>query len=103
MSNIDELLAEEGAAAEAHEVPEDLPEHVKRDRPDLGRPTVVSVRLSAGEHGRLQRAADEAHLPISTVIRIWALDRLSAEERGDGGSVDDRLARLEKAVFQRPA
>ncbi|MHB2024666.1 MAG: hypothetical protein ACYCO3_15300 [Mycobacteriales bacterium] len=103
MSNIDDLLAEDGAAAEAREVPNELPEHVKLDRPNLGRPTVVSVRLSAGEHGRLQRAADEAHLPISTVIRIWALDRLSAEERGQGGSVDDRLARLEQAVFQRSA
>ncbi|MDA8393593.1 MAG: CopG family transcriptional regulator [Actinomycetota bacterium] len=103
MSNIDDLLAEEGAAAETHEVADELPEHVTLDRPNLGRPTVVSVRLSAEEHRRLQGAAAEAHLPISTVIRIWALDRLSAEERGGGGSVDDRLARLEQAVFQRSA
>lgn len=48
MSNIDDLLAEEGAAAQAHEVPKELPEHVKLDRPDLGRPTVVSLRLEAG-------------------------------------------------------
>lgn len=103
MTKINDLLNEEGAAAERLELPEVLPEHIKVDRPNLGRPTVVSVRLSATEHSRLQHAADELHLPISTVIRIWALDRLRTEEQGDGGSVADRLARLEKAVFQRPA
>jgi hypothetical protein len=63
----------------------------------------VSVRLSAEEHGRPQHAAEEAHLPISTIIRLWALDRLRAEEQGSGGDVNDRLARLEQAVFQQPA
>jgi hypothetical protein len=103
MSNIDNLLAEEGAAAEASDASDELPAHVKVDRPNLSRPTVVSVRLSAEEHGRLQRAAAEARLPISTVIRLWALDRLSAEEQGRGGNVSERLARLEQAVFQRSA
>jgi hypothetical protein len=99
---IDDLLAEEGAAAETYEMPEELPEHVKVNRPNLGRATVVSVRLSAEEYGQLQRAADEASLPISTLIRLWVLDRLRAETQG-GGSVADRLARLERAVFQRLA
>lgn len=82
MSKVNDLLAEEGAAAEDYEAPEELPEHVKVSRPNLGRPTVVSVRLSAEEHRRLQLAAEEARLPISTLLRIWALDRLQAEERG---------------------
>lgn len=103
MSNIDDLLNEEGAAAERFELPGVLPEHVKVDRPNLGRPMVVSVRLSAEEHSHLQHAAEELHLPISTVIRIWALDRLRTEEEGGGDSVADRLARLEKAVFQHSA
>lgn len=103
MSRIDDLLSEEGAAAEAYEIPDELPEHVGVSRPHLGRPTVVSVRLSADEHGRLQQAAEKAHLPVSTVIRLWALDRLRAEEQGAGGGVNDRLARLERAVFQQPA
>jgi hypothetical protein len=103
MSNIDSLPAEEGAAAEAYEASDKLPAHVKVHRPNLSRPTVLSVRLSAEEHGRLQRTAAEANLPISTVIRLSALDRLSAEEQGRGGSVSDRLARLEQAVSQRPA
>lgn len=100
---IDELLAEEGAAAEDYDVPDQLPEHVEVTRANLARPTVVSVRLSAEEHGRLQRAAEEAHLPVSTLIRLWALDRLQAGEQTGGPSVAERLARLEGAVFQRPA
>lgn len=101
-SKIEDLLADEGAAAETYEMPEKLPKHVKVSRPNLGRAAVVSVRLSAEEHGELQRAADDAGLPISTLIRLWALDRLRAETQG-GGSVADRLTRLERAVFQRPA
>jgi hypothetical protein len=101
-SKIDDLLAEEGAAAETYEMPERLPEHVKVSRPNLSRGTVVSVRLSAEEYGQLQRAAEEAALPISTLIRLWLIDRLRSDAQG-GGTVFDRLARLERAVFQRPA
>ncbi|MHB1487852.1 MAG: hypothetical protein ACYCS7_07645 [Acidimicrobiales bacterium] len=50
---IDEVLAEEGAAAENYELPDALPDNVDVSRPNLGRPTVVSVRLSAEEHARL--------------------------------------------------
>ena len=83
-------------------MPEQLPAHVTVSRPGLGRSTVVSVRLSAEEHGQLQRAAEEANLPISTLIRLWVLERLSAERKGNG-SFAERLARLEQAVFERPA
>lgn len=103
MSNIDDLLAEEGAAAEHYEMPEQLPEHVHVSRLNVRRSTVVSVRLSADEHEQLQRAAAEAALPVSTLIRIWALDRLHAEQEGTGGTVSERLARLEREVFQRGA
>lgn len=72
-------------------------------RRNLGRPTVVSVRLSAEEHGKLQHAAKDANLPVSTLIRLWALDRLHAEEEGNSGSVGQRLRRLEQEVFQRSA
>ena len=100
---IEELLAEEGAAAENYEVTDQLPEHVQVSRPNLGRATVVSVRLSPDEHTRLRIAADEANLPVSTLIRVWAIDRLRAEEQAGSGTVSERLARLEKAVFERSA
>lgn len=104
MSKIDALLAEEGAAAEDYELSEQLPEQVQVSRRNLSRGTVVSVRLSAEEHGRLHRAAEEAHLPISTLIRLWALERLYTEEQdGVGGSVAERLARLEHEVFRHSA
>jgi hypothetical protein len=96
-----EILTEEGAAAEQYELPDDLPDHVKVSRPNLGKPTVVSVRLSDKENRRLQRASKNANLPVSTLIRIWALDRLKAEEQGGGASTTERLARLEKAVFDQ--
>ncbi|MHB8682423.1 MAG: CopG family transcriptional regulator [Acidimicrobiales bacterium] len=100
---IDDVLAEEGAASENYELPEEVPEGIKVSRPNLGRPTVVSVRLSAEEHEQIQRAAGDANLPLSTLIRIWVLDRLRSNETGDSSSVTERLARLEKAVFDRSA
>ena len=108
MNRIDDLLAEEGAAAERPPTPESLPEHVSVSRPNLsrptlGRPTVVSVRLSAEEHRQLQSAAKDAGLPVSTLIRLWAMDRLRAERESAEGSIAERLARLEREVFGRPA
>ncbi len=103
MSKIDDLLAEEGAAAENYEIPEQVPGHVRVSRPNLGRGTVVSVRLSAEEHGQLQRAAEEANLPISTLIRIWAIDRLRVERDGAAGTIGERLTRLEREVFKHTA
>jgi len=98
---IEDVLAEEGAAAENYDIEDILPDNVEVKRPNLGRPTVVSVRLSADEHARLQRAAEEANLPISTLVRLWALDRLRSEAEESGPSVAERLTRLERAVFQR--
>lgn len=103
MSKIDDLLAEEGTAAENYAMPEQLPENVTASRPNLGRGSVVSVRLSAEEHGQLQQAAQDANLPVSTLIRIWALDRLRAERDSTAGTVTERLARLEREVFPHTA
>ncbi|MHB1583725.1 MAG: plasmid mobilization protein [Acidimicrobiales bacterium] len=102
-NKIDELLTEEGAAAERYELPDELPAGVKVSRRNPGRATVVSVRLSGEEHEQLQRAAEEAHLPVSTLLRIWALDRLRSDEDRERVSVTERLARLEEAVFHRSA
>ncbi|ACU54568.1 CopG domain protein DNA-binding domain protein [Acidimicrobium ferrooxidans DSM 10331] len=99
-SKIEEILAEEGAAAEQHDLADTMPTDITVARPNLTRPTVVSVRLSADEHARLQRAAAQEHLPVSTLLRIWALDRLRTEEGGGELSVAERLRRLEQAVFQ---
>lgn len=100
---IEDVLAEEGAAAENYDIEDILPDNVEVKRPNLGRPTVVSVRLSADEHARLQRAAEAASLPLSTLIGLWALDRLRALGRGERAQRAERLTRLERAVFQRSA
>lgn len=103
MSRIEDLLAEEGSAAEDHSNEQPLPQSVSVSRPNLGRPTVVSVRLSNDEHAQLRAAAEEAGLPVSTLIRIWAVDRLQAERNGTDVSVTERLARLEREVFRHTA
>lgn len=100
---LEELLAAEGAAAEDYELPDRMPEEVTVSRPGLGRGSVVSVRLSVDEQQRLQQAASVAGLPVSTLIRIWALDRLRSERDDTGGSVAERVARLEREVFKRSA
>lgn len=61
VSNVEEILNREGKAAQEYDRSlEKLPEDVKVGRPNLGRPTVVSVRLSDEEHRRLHQAAEAA-------------------------------------------
>lgn len=46
-------------------------------RPNRSR--VYSVRLSEEEQARVQEMADSKHLPASTLVRAWILERLSQE------------------------
>lgn len=41
---------------------------------------VYSVRLSEEEQARVEAAAASRHLPASTLVRSWILDRLDAEK-----------------------
>lgn len=43
------------------------------------RQEVYSVRLSADEEAEVQRVAAAKHLPPSTLVRSWILDRLDKE------------------------
>lgn len=54
-----------------------FPEDVRVVRPN--RSQVYSVRLSADEQARVQSVADAKHLPPSTLVRSWILDRLDQE------------------------
>ncbi len=53
--------------------------------PTEGRPTrpnrsnVYSVRLSNEERARVDEVANAKHLPASTLVRSWILERLDAE------------------------
>ena len=53
------------------------PKTTKPKRPN--RSQVYSVRLSAEEQNRVQSIADAKHLPASTLVRSWILERLDAE------------------------
>lgn len=44
------------------------------------RTNVYSVRLSAQEESRIQRIAQAKHLPASTLVRSWILERLDREQ-----------------------
>ena len=43
------------------------------------RQKVYSVRLSAEEEAEVQRVAAAKHLPASTLVRSWILERLDRE------------------------
>ncbi len=43
------------------------------------RQKVYSVRLSAEEEAEVQRVAAAKHLPASTLVRAWILERLDRE------------------------
>lgn len=48
-------------------------------RPNRQRSHVYSIRLSPEEHEEVRRVADARHLPASTLVRAWILERLAQE------------------------
>jgi hypothetical protein len=57
-----------------------FPEGARPTRPDRKRSRVYSVRLSPEEQSRVQHMADSKHLPASTLVRSWILERLDQEK-----------------------
>jgi len=55
------------------------PEGAAFTRPNRERSRVYSVRLTEAEYEAVQRVADAAHLPPSTLLRSWILARLDHE------------------------
>ena len=56
---------------------EPYPKDVKHARPN--RSKVYSVRLSAEEQEAVESVAHAQHLPASTLVRAWILERLDRE------------------------
>lgn len=56
-----------------------LPRGATYTRPNRNRSQVYSVRLSPAEHAMIQKVADAKHLPASTLVRSWILERLDDE------------------------
>lgn len=56
----------------------DYPTNARPSRPN--RTKVYSIRLSEGEQAQVQQAADAQHLPASTLVRSWILDRLNQDK-----------------------
>ncbi len=73
-----ELAARLRAEAEATK-DDPYPTNVSGTRPNKQRSQVYSVRLSAEEQDELRRVAEAKHLPASTLVRSWILERLDTE------------------------
>lgn len=54
------------------------PAGVRPTRPN--RSKAYSIRLSEEEQARVEQVADAKHLPASTLVRSWILDRLNQEK-----------------------
>ena len=55
------------------------PDDVVFTQPNRDRSRVYTVRLSESEYQELNRVAEAAHLPPSTLVRSWILDKLAQE------------------------
>jgi hypothetical protein len=76
-TTIDPTLAE-NLRRESEQTKDDpYPEGARGSRPN--RTKVYSVRLSAEEEDQIQRVARSQHLPASTLVRSWILERLDRE------------------------
>ena len=68
-----------------------MPSGVIGARPNHGRSTVYSVRLTPDEVAAVQAAAERAGLPASTLVRSWIVERAGQE---NGSTAEDRLRAL---------
>ncbi len=74
---IDPALAKKLRAESEQTKDEPYPADTTDRRPN--RQKVYSVRLSAEEEAEVQRVAAAKHLPASTLVRSWILERLDHE------------------------
>lgn len=56
------------------------PDGTQFTRPNRDRSRVYSIRLSPLEYDSLQALADRHHLPASTLVRSWILERLEQDQ-----------------------
>lgn len=74
---VDPGLAQKLREESEHTKDEAYPAGTAGRRPN--RQKVYSVRLSAEEEAEVQRVAAAKHLPASTLVRSWILERLDRE------------------------
>jgi hypothetical protein len=75
------LIDEEAEHAEVTR-DEPYPPDVVVERRNRTRASVYSVRLSDDEVAAVQRLADDAGVPASTLVRSWILERIARAPRG---------------------
>jgi len=85
-SDIERRVREEAEATRDEPLPAGTGKRTNR-----GRSTVYSVRLTADEVAAVQAAADRAHLPASTLVRSWIVERARAENTQHASGAEARL------------
>lgn len=100
MSRVDDIIAAEGEVLERAELPEPLPEDVRAERRNDTRSRMFSLRLRDDELAELDQVAQQRDLPARTLARSWILDRLHAEQQASTDQLEERVERLEQAVFR---
>ncbi|MFM8893811.1 MAG: hypothetical protein ACKOE2_00210 [Actinomycetales bacterium] len=75
---IDRTLREELQQESETTKDDAYPRNARGSRPNRGK--VYSVRLSVQEEDQIQKLADSKHLPASTLVRSWILERLDLEQ-----------------------
>jgi hypothetical protein len=76
---IDRDLLDQVRAESERTKDDQYPDGARPTRPNRGRSRVYSVRLNEEEYQAVQRVADAAHLPASSLVRSWILARLDQE------------------------
>ncbi|HEY8827759.1 MAG TPA: hypothetical protein VIM17_08375 [Jatrophihabitantaceae bacterium] len=78
-NTIDRKLLEQIREESERTKDDPYPQGATFTRPNRGRSRVYSVRLNEDEYQAVQRVAEAAHLPASTLVRSWILARLDQE------------------------
>jgi hypothetical protein len=75
---IDQTLSEQLRQESENTKDAAYPKGARGSRPN--RTKVYSVRLSDQEEDQIQKLAESKHLPPSTLVRSWILERLDLEQ-----------------------
>ena len=93
MNKIERLIREELEAAESNPDAQAAPD-VKLSRPNRTRSTVYSIRLNPEEIAAIQKIAEGASLPASTLVRSWIVERIR-DERGENSDAEAELQAIQ--------
>jgi hypothetical protein len=96
MSDLEQLLAEEGDYAEQHR-DDPIPPNAVSTRPNRAKSVMFSLRLNPDELTALHELAREREVPASALVRGWIMQHVAAEHNAPSTTAA-ALERLEADV-----